>query len=590
MDKFTKVRHIGKGNMGACALVRNNEDGKCYVIKQVDLGRLSRKERQQSLNEAHLLSSLQHPNIINYVDSFLSKKSDHLCIVMEFADCGDLSARIKKSYGVNFRESQVLDWIIQLVLSLSYVHQRRILHRDIKSQNVFLTSQNILKLGDFGIACTLSGTYDQARTFVGTPYYLSPELILERPYDHRSDMWALGVVIYELMALRHPFNASNMKGLMQRILRVQYEPVPKLYSTELRDIVPRLLVREPSQRIKLEELLELPVVQRRMQEWMSFDVMPKSYIETLVQHKLLPPAIAALRRSSIPSAVVTATDSSASPSLGDASHGAHRAQPESTVEAPLPPLRSDRNLMPVQRCRLLPLEQQQQRQQEQEQQEHERRKSMLPHQRHLLPYQSPVPKPSIDVNRLDAPQMPRRAKSRYLMYKNINGGYNSHAVSGDGQKGSRVSVPVPLQTPSNNVVHRVDISHLQPLGVGGAQRPPHPRDVSHGHADVGSAAFVYASSPFSNRPDPNAHAVGGLPCQIKAEPDKEGVNPFFVDHRVGKRGQQGSSSVVSCLNPFFQQPSVGVSPLPCAPQLPNMDIKAMLQRAALERAQRHPFS
>lgn len=298
MDKFTKIRNIGKGNMGACALARNNEDGKYYVIKQVDLTRMSKKERQQSLNEARVLSSLRHPNIINYVDSFLARKSDHLCIVMEFADGGDLSSRIKKNYGVNFRESQILDWFIQIVLSLNYVHQRKILHRDVKTQNVFLTSDGQVKLGDFGIARTLSSTYDQAKTFVGTPYYLSPELILERPYDHRSDVWAIGVVLYELLTLKHPFNASDMKGLMQRILKVQYDPIPTIYSAEIRNLIPKLLVKDPSRRIRLSEILELPIVNKRLIDWLSCDTLPKKYVDTLVAQNLLPEAVIAATKGS----------------------------------------------------------------------------------------------------------------------------------------------------------------------------------------------------------------------------------------------------------------------------------------------------
>lgn len=312
MDKFTKVRNIGKGNMGACALARNNEDGKYYVIKQVDLTRMNKKERQQSLNEARVLSSLRHPNIINYVDSFLARKSDHLCIVMEFADGGDLNSRIKKNYGVNFRETQVLDWFIQVVLSLHYVHQRKILHRDVKTQNIFLTSDGQVKLGDFGIARTLSNTYDQAKTFVGTPYYLSPELILERPYDHRSDVWAAGVVLYELLTLKHPFNASDMKGLMQRILKVQYDPIPMMYSTEMRNLVPRLLVKDPAKRIRLSEILDLPLVNHRLSEWLSGDIVPKKYVETLLSQNLLPEAIVALTRgveAPPPPVSVTSVDS-----------------------------------------------------------------------------------------------------------------------------------------------------------------------------------------------------------------------------------------------------------------------------------------
>ena len=288
MEKFTKVKNIGKGNMGACALARNNEDGRYYVIKQVDLAKLNKKERQQSLNEAKVLSSLRHPNVINYVDSFLARKSDHLCIVMEFADGGDLSSRIKNNHGVNFPESMVLDWFIQMALSLHYVHQRKILHRDVKTQNVFLTQDGLCKLGDFGIARTLNSTYDQASTFVGTPYYLSPELILERPYDYMSDVWALGIVLYEMMALRHPFNANDMKSLMHRILKVQYDPLPTCYSGELRALVGKILVKDPIQRMRLGEVLEHTIVVRRMREWVESGVMPAKYLQSLSRVKQLP--------------------------------------------------------------------------------------------------------------------------------------------------------------------------------------------------------------------------------------------------------------------------------------------------------------
>lgn len=289
MDKYTKVKAIGKGNMGTCTLARNNENGQYYVIKQVDLTRLSKKDRQQSLNEARVLSSLRHPNIINYVDSFLARKSDSLCIVMEFAEGGDLCSRLKKNYGVNLPEGQVLDWLIQLVLSLDYVHQRKILHRDVKTQNIFLTAESLIKLGDFGIARTLASTYDQAQTFVGTPYYLSPELILEKPYDHRSDVWALGVVLYEVMSLNHPFNAKDMKGLLQSILAVQYEPLPKVYSAALRNIVARMLVRNPADRIELGAVLRLPIVQNRLRQWLTDpDSVPRHYVQSLCRHRLLP--------------------------------------------------------------------------------------------------------------------------------------------------------------------------------------------------------------------------------------------------------------------------------------------------------------
>eukprot|EP00744_Colponema_vietnamica_P008063 GILI01011526.1.p1 GENE.GILI01011526.1~~GILI01011526.1.p1 ORF type:complete len:529 (+),score=93.61 GILI01011526.1:80-1666(+) len=294
MERYTKVRNIGKGNMGTCYLARDNEDGKFFVIKQVDLAKLNKKERQQSLNEAKVLSALRHPNIINYVDSFLAKKSDHLCIVMEFADNGDLCNKIKFQRGVRFGEDQILDWFIQMVLSLQHMHRRKILHRDVKTQNIFLTTENLAKLGDFGISKALNGTYEQTNTFVGTPYYLSPELILERPYDHMSDVWALGIVLYELMALRHPFNANDMKSLMHRILRVQYDPPPLAYSDGLRHIVGRILTKDPTQRIRLNEILELPIISNRLKLWVQGGLLPTKYIASMLRNKLFPPNILAI--------------------------------------------------------------------------------------------------------------------------------------------------------------------------------------------------------------------------------------------------------------------------------------------------------
>ncbi|CUF43152.1 protein kinase, putative [Bodo saltans] len=328
MEKFTKVRNIGKGNMGACALARNNEDGRYYVIKQVDLAKLNKKERQQSLNEAKVLSALRHPNVINYYDSFLARKSDHLCIVMEYADGGDLSQRIKNNHGVHFSQTQVLDWFIQSVLSLHYTHQRKILHRDVKTQNIFLTQDNLCKLGDYGIARTLNSTYDQASTFVGTPYYLSPELILERPYDHMSDVWALGVVLYEMMALKHPFNANDMKSLMHRILKVQYEPPPTIYSPELRYIVSKILVKDPTQRIRLSEVLELNIISSRIQEWMNGGILPAKYITALIRSKSLPPSLMAYAMQQ--SAVIAAN--------GGGGGGSQASSPSHASQQPLPQL------------------------------------------------------------------------------------------------------------------------------------------------------------------------------------------------------------------------------------------------------------
>jgi serine/threonine protein kinase len=290
MERYTKIRNVGKGNMGQCMLVRSNEDSKLYVMKLIDLSKMNKKERTASLSEAKVLSSLSHPNVINYVDSFLSRKTEHLCIVMEFAEGGDLSNKIKQSKGKFFSEEQVLDWFIQTCLAVAYCHKKRVLHRDIKSQNIFLTDEGVVKVGDFGISRVLQNTCDCAHTFVGTPYYLSPELVQEKPYNSSSDCWALGVLLFELCALKHPFNATDMKGLMYKILRVIYDPPPPQYSGELRAIVSKLLVKEPNRRPKVSAILELPIIKRRIAKLTagtSDANMPATYLNQLIENGLI---------------------------------------------------------------------------------------------------------------------------------------------------------------------------------------------------------------------------------------------------------------------------------------------------------------
>jgi NIMA (never in mitosis gene a)-related kinase len=168
---------------------------------------------------------------------------------------GDLLQHIKQARGHYFPEAQILDWFTQIALALKHCHDRKILHRDIKSQNIFLTSKNTAKLGDFGIAKVLSNTIDKARTIVGTPYYISPEIIQNKPYNFASDIWSLGVILYELCALKPPFDAPSISALGFKIVRGVYQPIPSHYSRELKTFVSQLLSAEPMKRPRINEIL-----------------------------------------------------------------------------------------------------------------------------------------------------------------------------------------------------------------------------------------------------------------------------------------------------------------------------------------------
>ena len=191
------------------------------VIKKIDIKSMSEQEKKDTIKEAKILEVLQHPNIIRFKEVYKTKKGQ-LCIVMDYADGGDLQKKIKEARdaGMNYlKEEQILNWFTQICLAMKHCHDRKILHRDLKSGNIFLTSNGIVKLGDFGIAKVLSNTVEKAVTIVGTPYYLSPEIINNKPYSFKSDLWSLGVLLYEMCALKPPFNGANIHMLAMQIVR-----------------------------------------------------------------------------------------------------------------------------------------------------------------------------------------------------------------------------------------------------------------------------------------------------------------------------------------------------------------------------------
>ena len=185
---------------------------------------------------------------------------------MDYADGGDLYTKIaqQKKQGKYFDEEVILGWFLQLCLALKHIHSQRILHRDLKTQNIFLTSKGEVKIGDFGIARVLQNTYDCAQTAIGTPYYLSPEICQEKPYNQKSDIWSLGCILYEMLTLRHSFDANSMKGLVLKILKGTYPPIPSCYSADFQGVVSDMLTKDPGKRPTIRQILEKPFLKARI--------------------------------------------------------------------------------------------------------------------------------------------------------------------------------------------------------------------------------------------------------------------------------------------------------------------------------------
>lgn len=177
-----------------------------------------------------------------------------------------------KSRGRPIPESNVLQWFTQITLALKYVHDRHILHRDIKSQNVLLTGKegrHCAKIADFGISKVLEGPNSLARTVVGTPYYLSPEMCQKQPYSYASDVWALGCVLYEMCALHVPFEANDMRQLVDRIVRTNAPRIPSSYSREFVDLCAEMLCRDQGRRPTAAALVQHPFLQKEIKRLLN---------------------------------------------------------------------------------------------------------------------------------------------------------------------------------------------------------------------------------------------------------------------------------------------------------------------------------
>ncbi|XP_074617510.1 serine/threonine-protein kinase Nek5-like isoform X3 [Acropora palmata] len=267
MEKYEVISTLGRGAGGIVSLAREKNSARYVAIKKVTLDPRKR-EREAVLKEASLLAHLKHPHVVALQESFFDPAEEQLFIVQ------------KKS---SFPEEQIMQWFVQMAMGLRHIHSKKVLHRDLKPQNVFLTKKGVVKIGDFGIAKMMENTFDMAKTCCGTPFYLSPELCQDMPYSSKADIWALGCLLFEMCALRHAFEAANLVSLSYKIMKMEYGEVPSQYSSSLATLIKQLLTKSPDDRPSAGTLLNHPFVQ----EHLAAFIKEKENIQEALHAKLL---------------------------------------------------------------------------------------------------------------------------------------------------------------------------------------------------------------------------------------------------------------------------------------------------------------
>ncbi|KKA26427.1 hypothetical protein TD95_000116 [Thielaviopsis punctulata] len=305
-EEYEILDKIGHGSFGIIHRVRRKADGLVLCRKEINYLKMSQKEREQLHAEFTCLSHLRHPNIVAYYHREHLKDTQELHLYMEYCGNGDLGRVIKDLASRGQRASESFVWTIfsQLTSALYTCHYginppspsegghpgkapagtMCIMHRDLKPENVFLGENNSVKLGDFGLSKMIK-SQDFASTYVGTPYYMSPEICAAERYTLKSDIWSLGCIMYELCMRAPPFDARSHYQLVQKIKEGQPSPLPSLYSPELREAINACLRKSPDARPSTHDLLHLPQIRltRREMELSDLKRTYKGRMEVLSQ-------------------------------------------------------------------------------------------------------------------------------------------------------------------------------------------------------------------------------------------------------------------------------------------------------------------
>ncbi|KOB73154.1 NIMA-related kinase 8, partial [Operophtera brumata] len=205
-EKFnlSVLKTVGKGTYGNVFLCEKRDNNQLTIVKDIELCIKVKNHKLDIANEVKILSAIKHPNVIRFYDCYYT--DNHVMISMEYATSGNLAEYMYQKCPKFIKQQEILFFFSQVLLGVNYIHNLDIIHRDLKAENILLTGKFgvLVKIGDFGVSKIAKKTC----TVIGTPYYLAPELCEGKPYDSKSDVWALGCLLYEMCTHKRAFEAE----------------------------------------------------------------------------------------------------------------------------------------------------------------------------------------------------------------------------------------------------------------------------------------------------------------------------------------------------------------------------------------------
>ena len=270
VENYKVVKEIDKNqnDLTRSYLLRSPTNVNEYVYKSINVIALKKEEKNTMFNEINILKNINHPNVIEIKNDYYSKDNKFINIITEYAEEGNLLQKFEEQKKKNqyFEENELLDWFIQILLALKYIHEKNILHRNINPSNIFLM-KDMAKLGNFGVATALSPTINYSKTLVTAPQYLAPEVYKNSKYTYEADIWALGVTFYQLIILDYPFEGSSLEEIQKNIKTGNKKPVPKDCKIDEKfiKIINEMMLNSPDKRITLPKILEESIIKSRIQ-------------------------------------------------------------------------------------------------------------------------------------------------------------------------------------------------------------------------------------------------------------------------------------------------------------------------------------